>query len=607
MNTKTTWWLAGAALVLFLFIVLIERRPDRQAVAGPVSTLLVPDLESAPVTAVEIFEAGKPDVRMTKHGRAWMMEAPVYHPAIIESWLQLLARTRWVVRIGEDEVAADENGVAGFGLDPAKLRIVLHQGDKQTELRIGDPIPVGNQLYVQIGDSPDVLITDELLFAALPETTSGWRDRALLSFNTPEPINMSQFDIKSDTFGFSVKPDPAVNGWRIIDPIDARADARMVSSLVFEIAPRWRIEEFVSDDPSVDLSRYGLDNPSVEVAYVQGTNDVLSVQFGNSPTNRPKLIYARQVQYTNVVLTAKSNITLLELPYTYWRNRNLIALNTNEIAEVSGEYKFGDKTFSYRIEKSPTNTWNVVEPEVMPVDEEGIQEFFLMMNAIPIESFEKDIVADFAQYGLAQPARSFSFGVSTNSPLTNGYPTLSFGTNLNEKAFARRSDERSVYAIDLANFSSLPLAHWQWRDRNIWSFSTNDVKRVIIEQHGKTREVLRTPDARWMLAPGSSGVVELSFEESVFQISELRAERWVAKGGEQSEAQFGFTEPPHRLTFEVEENGVAKTYSVRFGGMWDGLLPFAAVELDGVTWYFYFPRVTFYQHVKNNFTLPEGG
>ena len=125
--------------------MLFERQPDREAKTNPVSTLLVPDLESAPVTSVEILEEGKPTVRMVKQGRAWMMESPVYHPAIVESWLQLLARTRWVIRISAEELAAEGGDLSQFGLEPAKLRIVLHQGDKKTELRIGDPIPVGNQ------------------------------------------------------------------------------------------------------------------------------------------------------------------------------------------------------------------------------------------------------------------------------------------------------------------------------------------------------------------------------------------------------------------------------------------------------------------------------
>ena len=381
----------------------------------------------------------------------------------------------------------------------------------------------------------------------------------------------------------------------------------MISALVFQMAPNWSIAEFVTDDPDVDLAQFGLDEPSVEFAYSDKTNEFLTVKFGNSPTNRPELVYARQVQFTNVVLTAKTNISLLKLPYTHWRDRHIAALKTNEIAGIDAEYTFGGKAFSYRLLSSTNNTWNVVEPEFLPADSDLVRNFFNHMNAIKIQAFEKDVVSDFSEYGLEPPARKFSFTLSTNSTQTNGYPSLMFGTNASERAFARRSDEIKVYAIDMGHFGILPLAHWQWRDRQIWSFNTNDVKRVIVEQHGKSRELLRTPDARWILAPGSSGVVELSFEESVFQLSELRADRWVAKGGETSDELFGFADPPHRVSFVVEENGVTRTNTVEFGGLRDGSHPFASVVMeDGVKWYFDFPLVPYHKHVVFNFVLPEG-
>lgn len=562
------------------------------------------------VTAVEIHEAGKPSIEFRKKGLFWMLESPVYYPSAVAPWLQLLERANWVLRLSPEELQEGQ-GLDEFGLEPPTMRIVLHQGAERTEIKIGNTIPIGKQIYAQVGGSDDVFVTDELIFSALPESVDGWRNPALVSYSSQAQhggkLEFGRVEVRSPERRFAVQPNPATGGWRLMDPINARADATIVLSLLYRLAPSWTVQEYVSDDPEEDVSQYGLDQPSLELAYMNGTNDILSVQFGNSPTNRPDLIYARQVQFTNVVLTARTNVAILQLPFTYWRDRHLIALNTNDVSEISAEYSFGDKLFSYRLESTSSNTWQMVEPERLPVDGELVRNFFDHMNTIRITEFEKDVVADFSQYGLEPAARTFSVGVKTNSTRTNGYPSLSFGTNGNNQAFACRSDEKSVYAIGLGDFGVLPVAHWQWRDRQIWSFTTNDVKSVIIEQHGRKREVMRTPEGRWLLAPGSSGVLDLSFEEAVYQMSRLSADRWAAKGGTNPAAQFGFTDPPHRVSFVVERNGTTMTNTVAFGGLRGGSDPFASVVLDdGVTWYFDFPLIPYYKHVVNSFVLSEG-
>jgi len=604
-------------VALFLFIVLFERRESPESAAERASTSVVPGLRRDQITSVEINASGQPEIRMRKNGQFWMLESPVRYPATVEPWLFLLERATWFIRLSPEELKDQGDNLADFGLAPPRVTVVLNSGDQKTEVRFGDKIAVGNRFYAQVGDQEDVVITDALLFDSLPKSVDGWRDPALFNYRTiarPDGgFEIGRIEVGPPDQSYAFQPDLKESGrstirWRLADPLDARADSDRVNSLLYRIAPSWAVEEYVSDDPNAEVDQYGLLHPNLELAVMNGTNDVLSVQFGGSPTNRPDLVYARQVQFTNVVLTARSNIAVLQLPYSDWRNRRLISLETNRVAEITGSYLFGDQVFSYRLASDTNHVWRMAEPEVLPVDAELVNEFFTQMNTLRITAFEKDLVTDFAEYGLAVPARQFSFGIFTNLANTNGYPSLSFGTNTTDEAFARRSDEIAVYSIDPASFSDLPLTHWQWRDRNIWSFNTNDVKRVIIEQHGKKREVIRADDGGWRLAPGSTGVLELSFEEAVYQVSKLKADRWVAKGGESSASQFGFSDPPHRVSFEVVQNGRTTTNSITFGGLRDGIFPFAAVKLnDGITWYFDFPYEPYHKVVNHNFKLPEGG
>src|SRR5262249_53775492 len=111
--------------------------------------------------------------------------------------------------------------------------------------------------------------------------------------------------------------------------------------------------------------------------------------------------------------------------------------------------------------------------------------------------------------GLGTNSRQYILrSVATNNPavtnLTNSLiAQLNFGTNQQDKVFVRRADESSVYAVKLADFQRLPAASWELRDRQVWNLSENDVARVSIRQGGRTRQLIRTAQYKWSLAPGS--------------------------------------------------------------------------------------------------------
>lgn len=600
--------MTGIAAALALFIFFGERR-DNGGEAP--STAVVTGFKRDQVSVIEITLTNQPLVRLRKVGSLWNLESPLHypaHPVAAERWLQLLEQARWVVRLSSDELKSQGATLADFGLEPPQLTVSLQDGDRITEVRLGNRLAVGKQCYLQIGGQSDVFVVDNQLVEALPPTATAWRDTALVTFTSIAVSNKIAFDrveVRPATNGYTLQPDPLA-GWRITRPISARGDATKISQLVWMNIPYWRIEEFVSDDPAADLAAYGLQTPEQELVIGRGTNDLLTVQFGRSPTNRPDLVYARLLRHTNIVLTARTNLDWLRLPYSLWRDRLLVRLDTNRVSEIVGGN--GLTNGNYRVRQETNGLWRVIEPVVLPADAALVSEFFAQLNGIEI-GFEKDVVTDFAAYGLLEPARQFALMSATHGITTNLYPTVSFGTNLTGITYARRSDETAVYSIQPNTFHALPLAHWQWRERTIWEYQTNEVQRVRLWHNGKTREVVRSPEGRWSLAAGSTGALDLSFDEAILQLGSLRADRWVGLGRpEISRPLFGFaSNQAHRVAVEISRKGVLQTNVVEFGGINNEGRPYAAVQLDdGQTWFFEFPLPLFYQFVKRSFVLPDG-
>ncbi len=598
------------ALALALFILFVERPSDEQEEARRTTTLL-PGLQRDQVSTIQITQTNQPPIRLRKSGSLWNLEAPLHFPAqfhAAERWLQLLEQAHWVVRLSPEEIQKQGEALADFGLAPARTTVTLQQGEQTLEVRLGNRLAVGRQLYVQIGDRPEVFITDSLLAEVLPPTVTAWRDTALVPFTsvaTSNQITFNRIEVRPASNGYTLQPDPA-SGWRITRPISARGDLPRINQFIRMMINFWQVTEFVTDDPAADLAAFGLQVPEQELVVGRGTNDLLVVQFGHSPTNRPDLVFARLIGHTNIVLTARTNLDWLRLPYSLWRDRLLVRLETNKVSEIIGAN--GLTNGNYRIRRQTNGTWRATAPEDLPVDAELVAQFFDHLNSIEI-GFEKDVVTDFAAYGLTEPAREFAFLSVTNGVTNAPLPTLSFGTNTAGAAFARRSDETAVYSLHPGYFESLPLAHWQWRDRAIWEFQTNEVQRVRIWHNQQTREVVRSADGKWLLAPGSTGTLDLSFDEAVFQLGSLKADRWVGSGqAELGPAFFGFlTNQVHRVAIEVSRQGVLSTNTVEFGGVNAEGRPYALVRLAGdQPWFFEFPVPLYYQLVKRTLTLPDG-
>ena len=92
--------------------------------------------------------------------------------------------------------------------------------------------------------------------------------------------------------------------WRMVYPLQARANnAKTEESL--QMLQSVRVRQFVPDDPRADLETFGLQPPELEVALGQGTNTIARLQFGKSPTNDTRLVYARRVGLNAIVAVPK--------------------------------------------------------------------------------------------------------------------------------------------------------------------------------------------------------------------------------------------------------------------------------------------------------------
>ena len=589
------------------FIFLFERHTSDSRPREMIAGKLFPDFDLGAVTRVELVRSNLV-IRAERTNDTWVLTAPLAYPAhalSINSLLEVCAKLRPQTAIS----ARQAKSLTDFGLHPPVASLTIQQGTTRLELRVGAPTPVGEQLYVQVTGSESIAVVDARLLELLPRSANDWRGRALLDLTG---VAYDRLRVRFGTRDLVVQREPN-QLWRITAPPPAkRADTPQLNHIIAQMQ-HWPVQQFISDDPKADLEPFGLQPPEAELAFGSGTNDLLVLHFGKSPTNDASLVYARRGSHTNIVLVPRTWLEKFRVPYWDLCEHRLLdplpATGFDQL-EVHGRD-------SFTLGRQTNGLWRIISPTNELADTELVNNLLLGLAGTEAVELAKEVVTDFVSYGLEPPRRRYSLlqsvtnaaGATTNLLVAQ----VDFGANRtdpnDQTFFARRHDERFVYAVPRGNADLLPQSLYQLRERRLWSFSTNQVAAVTISQGGLTRKLTRTA-GRWT-APGepSDEVKNAGLEEVLARLGQLRAEAWTTKGAG-SLAAYGFTNNCRKVVIELNTSTPPPTLTVEFGHAPARRHPYAAIPdpLDGQPVIFEFPFKLHRELVEPflNFSAPGG-
>ncbi|MEI6779976.1 MAG: DUF4340 domain-containing protein [Verrucomicrobiota bacterium] len=596
MNSRNTlrWIIVAVALVLF---ILVHHRYLQKTSSGP--TKVLPNLKAAAVTSIQVRPGAQLEIRAERTNGTWQLTEPMAYPAQVVSIEKLLAELERLTpapyltaRELRDRPKAEEE----YGLAAPLASIIIEQPGYSSRLRVGAKTAPGDQVFLQVVGVEGVYVVDADFLKYLPRTADSWRDTALISLNGQA---FDRLAVTNATKIFELRRDAADKAWRMVYPLQARANNAKAEEAL-QMLQSIRVAQFVPDDPKAELETYGLQPPELEVALSQGTNIVARLQFGKSPTNDTRLVYARRLGANTIVAVRKDLLALWYAQVNDFRDPFLITWSTPAaVIDVRGQDSFS-------LQQQTNNTWRVL-PQDFPADAALVRDLLTALSGLQIVEFYSDVATppELPALGLAPPAQQYILrSATTNSPAgpTNAIIVeVDFGTNRGEKVFTRRSDESFVYAVKYADFQRLPMASGEMRERRIWNLSTNDVTGATIRQQGRVIQIVRNGPHDWSLAAGSQGTIKnvLAVEEGVRGLCQLTAVAWIARG-DQYRARYGFTDNGHRITLELK-NG--DPVSVEFSGQASPNSPYAAVTLEGQLWIFQFPT-WLYDYAQRYLSVP---
>src|SRR5262249_37578752 len=150
---------------------------------------------------------------------------------------------------------------------------------------------------------------------------------------------------------------------------------------------------------------------------------------------------------------------------------------------------------AFSLQRQTNGAWQILPPN-FPADAGLVTDLLSLLSGLQV-SLVKGVVTepDLPTFGLSSPVCTYVLKGATNGPEnapdTPAMVELKFGTNTDDKVFARRTDESSVYGVKPGDFAALrriASASWCMRERQIWSCSTNDLAGVTVRNQGKQRQ-----------------------------------------------------------------------------------------------------------------------
>jgi hypothetical protein len=214
--------------------------------------------------------------------------------------------------------------------------------------------------------------------------------------------------------------------WEIVSPRRLVPDSFVLSRMTKRLADL-KYERVISENPQ-DLAEFGLDKPSLSIAYRAGKEEG-TLSFGSkSPIGQS--IYAMHGGSKKVFLVASLDKQELDKSLFDLRNKKLFTLVTDKLNQVTFEQDKTEWVFNKKDDR-----WILQDDPELKVDREKLEGFVRPIVWAEAQSFEAEENNDLRPYGLRNPAARIVLADGTKSE------EMFFGEPVKDKK------EESIYAM----------------------------------------------------------------------------------------------------------------------------------------------------------------
>ena len=335
--------------------------------------------------------------------------------------------------------------------------------------------------------------------------------------------------------------------WGIEEPKKLPADASAVSSFLSSLAGA-TVEEVVDPHPA-NLKDFGLDPPAFTLEVATDAKPAkFALNFGDdTPTSGG--VYAQVAGNPRVFTLASYLKSSLEKKLFDLRDRRALTLDADQLRKIEAQWK--EK--KYVLEKNPEGVWDLDLPPAVRADRFSVESLVSQLRGLTMQSIAAEDKGQRGDYGFASP----ELRLQLTGP--GGSQTLTLGKKDKEgdRHFATNSALPPVFTLSSDFLNVLKKDPADLREKDLWSWSSFDVKRVEIDSPGGNHVFVQEKGSKWkQTAPTAKDLASAKVDTFLTRLRDFRAETF-PKGGDL--AQFGLAKPAYRFKIQFGDKNQTET------------------------------------------------
>ncbi len=414
-----------------------------------------------------------------------------------------------------------------LGLDPARLRLEIGQGDKAVTILFGDDDHTGKNVFARVAGRKEAHLVPSYAFTRLDRKPSDFRDKSLF---TVDRWQVQRISIAAPGEAGGAKPLVSFkkdgDRWALDAPDSDLADRQKVEDLL-GAAQGTKAREFPFESPDgAALAASGLKPPRFVVTLDGGETGggAQSLEIGGQVPDEKTAYYAKRSDRPDIVKIDKALVEALSLDPEPWRSKTLYPFVRDRATAIDIR-KPGAPEALARLERNDSpgaadNRWRFVAPEAAGADDVAVEELLRALQDLAIVATPSRKVVDPENFGLSDKQALL---VTIETPKEKHAARLGKASMRPDGYYASREGRPAAYEVLFPRAPVVRHAFAALRDKALLSRSGADVSRLDVKKaNARARPYVRMPDG-WTTPERTADAATL--DRLATELAGLRAER----------------------------------------------------------------------------------
>jgi hypothetical protein len=312
------------------------------------------------------------------------------------------------------------------------------------------------------------------------------------------------------------------DGWRMERPLAVKGDQGAIAGLLAVLVNAKA--DRTLEEPPKNPADFGLDKPELTVRFrVKGDAAWRRLEFGGkNPTGA--WAYVRKDDGPLVALVPETLRAEL--------NKSPLDLRDKSVMDVAAdrvERLVVHRGGQVAVELQKGQHWELVRPVKARADDWRASGLVRQAAELKAKEFAAEPATDLKAFGLDRPTvRLELWEKEAKAPKVLALAEVK---DKKDALYARHEGSLTVAVVDRTILSDVPSGPWEIRDKSLFHYANQDVKRVRLAGADKAVAVEREGETRWKVvepAPGPADerkVTDLLFKLTALRVDGLAAER----------------------------------------------------------------------------------